>query len=326
VAKDQSRNINLVVPAVLLAALILSFYTPFPLINSDSVHGFEVMNGYYWTGKWNTTLLFNDNTHLLYEKFLTWWSPGQWMVPMFFIKVFHLKIGSALVLINFLCTSLGTIGYFLVFKKYGFDRSVIWISVTGILLSSPVLPGFYYYAGGESLNFMIFPWIIVMQNLLVRKFWKFIFPGLILFISFLCKLQMLIVVPPLLFLLVFTQKEDLNFGSRPRLRNYLPFFISVIPILLLIYFNFISSGDTPLHSIKQFSPNLVNFLFPLASPFISVYFFDTLHYFLFRNSILGGAYLFIMSVILILCMGHAVRHFSEYEPVKKKYIFLVFIL
>src|SRR5450755_5049171 len=101
---------------------------------------------------------------------------------------------------------------------------------------------------------MIFPWIIMAQKLLVQRVWKFIFPGLILFIAFICKLQMLIVVPPLLFLLIFIQKEDLIFGfiknKRFRFRetvlsNYLPLFLSVVPVILFIYFSFIFNRTTP---------------------------------------------------------------------------------
>ncbi len=335
-ARDQNGNTKLLLLTILLVVLIFTFYTPFPLINSDSMHGFEVMNGYYWTGKWNTTLQFNGNTHLLHEKFLTWWSPGQYLVPLFFIKAFHFKIGTALMFINFLSISLGTVGFFLVFKKYGFGRLTIWISIIGILLSSSVLPGYYDYAGGECLNFMIFPWIIVMQNLLVHKFWKFIFPGFILFISFLCKLQMLIVVPPLLFLLVFIQKEDLNFPImfKPfrfpellqRFKKYLPLFISVLPVILWIYFSFISNGDTPAHSTKQFSLSPENILFPIASPFTSIYFFDTIHYFLYPKTGLYVGYLFIISITVLLCPIYLAKHFNEYALDKKKYVFLVFML
>jgi hypothetical protein len=335
-AEQKPFNVKLIIFAILFIVLGFTLYTPFLLINSDSVHGFDVMNGYYWTGKWNTSLQYNPATHHLYEKFLTWWSPGQWMVPMFFVKVLHVKIGTALVIINFLCTSLGTIGYLLVFKKYGFDRLTIWISVIAILLSSSVLPGYYDYAGGECLNFMIFPWIILMQKLLVQKTWKYIFPGFILFVAFVCKLQMLIVVPPLLFFLVVIQKEDLNLPLirkpfrkailRQQLSDYIPLFVSVIPVILFIYFGFISEGDTPAHSIRQVSLSPVNLFFPVASPVTSVYFFDSVHYYLSSRPVLESSYLIVVSVLFIAALLYVIRRFSEYPLIKKKYIFLALIL
>lgn len=332
--RNQPINTKLILSVILLIVLIFTFYTRFPLINSDSVHGFEAMNGHYWTGKWNTTLQYNGNTHLLDEKFLTWWSPGQYLAPLLFIKLLHLPLGIAVVLVNFLSTLLGTTGYFLVFKKYGFGPLAIWVSVLLILLSSPVLPAYYDYAGGECLNFMIFPWIIVLQNLLVRKFWKYVFPGLILFVSFICKLQMLIVVPPLLFLLVFIQKEDLYFyrmqlrmpDIRGWTKKYLPLFISVVPILLWVYFGFVSIGVTPVHSIKQFSLSPVNILFPVASPVTSISFFDSLNYYLSQKAGLYAGYLFIISIVVIACVIYVARRLNSYTVEKRKYIFLVFIL
>jgi len=334
-ARDQNGYTKLVLPAILLVVLAFTFYTPYLLINSDSVHGFEAMNGSYWTGKWNTMLQFNESTRLLYEKFLTWWSPGQYLAPLLFMKLLHIQLGTSVVLVNFLSTLLGTIGFFFVFKRYGFDRLTIWISIIFILISSSVLAGYYNYNGGECLNFMIFPWIIMTQKLLVQRVWKFIFPGLILFIAFICKLQMLIVVPPLLFLLIFIQKEDLNFGfiknKRFRFRetvlsNYLPLFLSVVPVILFIYFSFIFNRSTPVQSVKHLSLNAVSVFFPVSSPVISIYVFDSLHYYLSAKPGAEGAYLFILSAILIVSLVWVVRHFRAYAELKRKYIFLALSL
>ena len=333
----ESFKIEILLATILLIVLIFTLYTPFPLINSDSVHGFEAMNGRYWTGKWNTYLVYNTTTHSLNEKFLTWWSPGQYLAPLFFMKFFHIQLGSSVVMVNFLSCLLGTIGFFFVFKKYGFNQLTTSLSVLMILLSSTVLTSFYNYNGGECLNFMIFPWIILMQNLFAHKYGRYIFPGVILFLAFLCKSQMLIVVPPLLFLLVFIQKGDLNFmflrkGSRrfPKfttlVSRFFPLFISVLPVMLLIYFRFISNGDTPVHSIKQLSISPENILFPVASPLISIYFFDSIHYLLYPRIYLYDAYLLGLSILLIAGLVYVIRNFGEYEPQKKKYIFLAFML
>ena len=93
----ESFKIEILLATILLIVLIFTLYTPFPLINSDSVHGFEAMNGRYWTGKWNTYLVYNTTTHSLNEKFLTWWSPGQYLAPLFFMKFFHIQLGSSVV-------------------------------------------------------------------------------------------------------------------------------------------------------------------------------------------------------------------------------------
>jgi hypothetical protein len=329
----QPVNTPVILSFILFAVLALSFYSPFPLVNSDSVHGFEAMNGYFWTGKWNTLLEWNNNTHQLSERFLTWWSPGQYMAPMVLMKILHVRLGTALTILDFLSALLGTMGYFYVFKRYGFGSLTIWISVALILLSGSQLTGYYDYDGGECLNFMFFPWIIVCQELLVKKGWRWLAPGIMLFIAFFCKLQMLIVVPPLLFLLVFIQKENLDNGHPfhvkelgQRLKNYIPLIVSVVPVILFIYFGFLTRGETPAHTSRPFSLNAVNIFFPTASPVTSVYLFESLNIYLTPRAFLNGFYLCAISLVVLVCGIAVIRKISTYDGPKRKYILLAFLL
>jgi hypothetical protein len=329
----QPVNTPVILCFILLVVLALSFYSPFPLVNSDSVHGFEAMNGYFWTGKWNTLLEWNNTTHQLTERFLTWWSPGQYMAPMILMKMLHIRLGTALTILDFLSALLGTIGYFYVFKRYGFGSGTIWISVVLILLSGSQLTGYYDYDGGECLNFMFFPWIIVFQELLVKKGWRWLAPGIMLFIAFFCKLQMLIVVPPLLFLLVLTQKEALDKGNPFRLtelgqkiKNYIPLIVSVIPVILFIYFGFLARGETPAHTSRPFSLSAVNIFFPTASPFTSIYLFESLNIYLTPRVWLNGLYLGAVSLVVLICGIAVIRKINAYDAQKRKYILLSFLL
>ncbi|MEO6960334.1 MAG: hypothetical protein ABIY90_00100 [Puia sp.] len=334
---SPTLNSKILLLTILSLVLLLTLYTPFQLINSDSVHGFEAMNGYYWTGKFNTFLFFNPDTQQLQERFLTWWSPGQYLAPLFFIKLFHLKIGTAVTLVNFLGTLLGTLGYFLVFRRYHFDSRTIWVSLLLILFSSSILQRYYLYDGGESLNFMVFPWIFVIQKWFVNRYGKWILPILVIFVSFICKLQMLIVVPLLIFLLIAANSEELNYffiWNKPfrklefkqSVSIYLPYIISGSLVCLLIYFGFIHRGATPADAMKHFSLNPVNFLFPIASPVTSVYFFDSVNAWLNSRPFLQNIYLLILSGGVLAAFIYFIKHFPENDFVKRKYNSIVLML
>ncbi len=120
---------------------------------------------------------------------------------------------------------------------------------------------------------MVFPWILVFQKLLVNKYLKYVIPGFILFISFVCKLQMLIVVPLLLFMLIAANSEDLNyffiwnkpFGMQDLKRTikiYIPYILSVSFVFFYLFW-FYFQRRKPANAVNHISLKPVNFLFPV---------------------------------------------------------------
>jgi len=306
---------------IIVVGAVLSVYTHFPVINSDSVSGFEAMNGYHWTGKFNTTLVYEPGTPVLQEHFLTWWSPGQYLAPWIFMKVFHLKLGGAIVLVNFICLVIGTIGFMLVFEKFGFSRVVNNISVILIMFSGVSLQRYYIYQGGESLNFIIFPWIILMQPLFKRKYGGFILPGVVVLAAFLFKLQLLIIVPPLIFLLIIIDMP------RKSLKDIIvaciPFAVSSLVAMGLIYWGFMSKGATPAVSTNHISFNPLNFLVPVASPLTSISLFGLVDDGLQTHSGLQVVYLLILSLIIAVIILRFVRDLPEDDEKRRKFKFMV---
>jgi len=309
---------------IILVGAVLSVYTHSPIINSDSVSGFEAMNGYHWTGKFNTTLVYEPGTPILQEHFLTWWSPGQYLAPWIFMKVFHLKLGGAVVLVNFICLVIGAIGFMLVFEKFGFSRVVNNISVALIMFSGVTLQRYYIYQGGESLNFVIFPWIILMQPLFKRKYGGFILPGVVVLAAFLFKLQLLIIVPPLIFLLIIMDLPQKSL--KDIIIACIPLAVSSLIAVGLIYWGFMSKGATPAASTNHISFNPLNFLVPVASPLTSISFFGLAYDGLHARMGLQVAYLLILSLVVAVIILRFVRDLPEDDEQRRKYKFMVGVL
>lgn len=323
---------------ILLVVLFFTFFTPYPLINSDSVSGFNALKGQQWTGRFNSYFVYDPTAHRFNIHFLTWWSPGQYVMPGILMRFFGLSLGHAVTLLNCLCLLLGTAGFALVYKRYRFPPMVIFLSILMILFSGTVLYRYYSYQGGESLNFLLFPWIIVAQDILFRRYLNFILPGLVVLLAFFFKLQLLIIVPPLLLLLYLARGNvwsDLPFLGRTgkippaalgRLAlGCLPVVTSIALAFGLIYRGFMALGSTPASASVHGSFHMLNVLVPFASPMTSFYAgeagFNMLHS-LTRQSL----YLFMCSLILLFLFFFILRDFRKADVLRKKYVFIAFCL
>jgi hypothetical protein len=330
------RNKKAIILSIILIAGAFTAYTHTQLINSDSVSGFEAMNGYAWTGKHNTTLAYVKGVPVLREYFLTWWSPGQYLGPELLTRVLHLPLGVAITLLNFICLVLGATGFFLVFDKYGFSRLANYLSIGLILFSGPVLQRYYTYQGGESLNFIIFPWIILMGPLFSRKYLNFLLPGAVVVISFFCKLQLLIIVPPLIFALIATnlQRFDPFFRGEASWRAikikdvvvFLPCAISIVAALALTYWGFVGKGVTPANALRHASLSPLSFLVPMASPLTSLSLGGSGYDFLNSRPGMQQVYLSALSAAMLLTVVFLMKDLRNDDERRAKYKLLTLFL
>lgn len=323
---------------ILLVVVFFTFFTPYQLINEDSVGGFDALKGQQWTGHFNSYFVYDPAAHRFHSHFLTWWSPGQYVMPGILMRFPGLSLGHAVTLLNCLCLLLGTIGFALVFRRYRFPPIVTFLSVLMILFSGTVLYRYYSYQGGESLNFLLFPWIIMAQDILFRRYLNFVLPGLVVLLAFFFKLQLLIIVPPLLLLLYLTREDvwsDLPFltkerklpaGSLSRLAlRCLPVAISIALAFMVIYKGFLSLGSTPASTGTRGSFKLLNVLVPFASPVTSFYAgeagFNMLH-----SETRQSLYLLLCSLILLVLLFFIVRDLPKAQMLRKQYVFISFCL
>jgi hypothetical protein len=93
------------------------------------------------------------------ESFMTWWTPGQYMVPGALTKA-HLDLGRAIFVTTALCVLSGLGGGYVLFSALGFDRRTAAASLCVIAAWRYVSVGFRTYTGGEILLFGFVPWAV----------------------------------------------------------------------------------------------------------------------------------------------------------------------
>src|SRR5271155_797612 len=107
-SKDNYYKIILWAIGILVLVLgVVLFIIP-PAAFTDPQQGFEVLQSMQHGGGFNN-LVAPDQGDISqnYTQFLTWWSPGQYMVPYVFQSVTGLNLGHGIALVTFLAECCG---------------------------------------------------------------------------------------------------------------------------------------------------------------------------------------------------------------------------
>src|ERR1700735_5003586 len=112
--------ILLVTGLVVLVIGIVLFFIP-PALFTDPSQGFQVLQSMQHGSGFNN-LVSPDQGDISqnYTQFLTWWSPGQYLVPYFFQLITGLNLAHGIVIATVLAEFLGLAGLYYFFKKIGF--------------------------------------------------------------------------------------------------------------------------------------------------------------------------------------------------------------
>ncbi len=259
---------------VFLFLLVLVWFSPYQIINSDSVTGFEALKGWETSGKFNCTIQPNpSNIAVFNTSFLAWWTPGQYLFPYFLQRLFYISLGHAITVLNFLSVFIGLIGFYKLFAFYRFPEKVIALSLLLILFSNTVLFRFISYQGGETLSFLFFPWLVYFYIKAKSKIGKAILAMFFLLLGFIAKSQLLIALIPLFYLIPLSA-YPINVKAPLQILKKLAADFSYLTIallisLLIIYFFFLSKGMTPAE-VSHFNPSLPDTFIPLASPVTAI--------------------------------------------------------
>src|SRR5438105_2221468 len=118
--------------AVLIMGIIL-FFIP-PALFPDPANGFQVLRSMHLGGGFNN-MVAPDQSDISqnYSEYLTWWSPGQYLVPYFFKLITALTMGKAIAITVTLCTLSGLAGFYCFFRKLGFSDMVSSVSLLLII-------------------------------------------------------------------------------------------------------------------------------------------------------------------------------------------------
>jgi hypothetical protein len=93
--------------------------------------------------------------------FVAWWSPGQYLVPGFFLAL-GFDLGQSITLTVALCSVLGLVGLHFLYRSWGFPPLSIAITLLVLAGSRLFSHQFAYYGGGEIILFALTPWFLLL--------------------------------------------------------------------------------------------------------------------------------------------------------------------
>jgi hypothetical protein len=159
------RYLPLLVPIILfLGSQYIS-----PLIFIDSSMGFLALRSMLEGGAFNSITV-ADPANIANDVaiFLTWWSPGQYLVPGSFIWL-GTSYGLAVSLTTLIATLIGVAGWIQVARSFAVSSFVLFVFVLGLNTFPYVTHPFLMYWGGELLLFAAAPWSLYAMRWAANK-------------------------------------------------------------------------------------------------------------------------------------------------------------
>lgn len=316
--KVRAANIILAIVVLLTILLgILILINP-PCLFPDPSHGFQVMRSMQLGGPFNTFISPNQdditqNTSL----YLTWWSPGQYLVPLFFQSALGLNTGHATALAILLFEISGIFGFYCFFKKIGFTSLVAALSIVFIVCQQAFVLPFAFYNGGEVLLFGFEGWFLygcaaVGKPGLKMLFFVF-FSG---WLGFFFKSSFVwIYAAGLMCMWLRLSAIGAKLNVQKLLKNAAWIGVPALVALTCIYVFFLSKGTNPAAASSGLNISWLNFGFPIGSPVLSGFSVDDLaHGLLYHpvGSLLSPAYALIVlalsALISLALIGTIMRY------------------
>ena len=262
---------------VTLIAGVLSFMAP-PAIFPDPSWGFQTMRSMEMGGGFNQ-LVGPDQGDIAkdYGFFLTWWSPGQYLLPYLFKNLLSLNTGQAAAVTSAFCEITGLLGFFAFFKKVGFTPVLAATSIAFIACQQFYYIPYAFYNGGEVLMFAYAGWFLYG----CFSFKRISIPMLLFvlaagWLGFFSKSSMMLVYASGLFCMWINMsppRKDYAVWIKNGLAIGIPFAVAVG----CIYLFFLSKGQNPA-SGGEGGWRIIweTFTFPLASPLLAGFSVDDL--------------------------------------------------
>ncbi len=273
--KNLSKPLlSFIILLTIILGVILMLYPPalFP----DPSWGLQVLRSMQKGGGFNMLPVPDTNDiSKSSAEFLSWWSPGQYLVPYLFIALFKLSVGRALALTVTLCSLTGLAGFYVCFKKLGFSPVIIALSIAFIACQQAYIIPYSFYNGGEILLFAFAGWFLYGCAYFNKASkWMAVFIFFSGITGFFCKSSFLwIYFSGLLYLWIrVSNSKKLAVWLINALITGVPAVIS----LVIIYIGYLSRGSNPASSNLGLKLAWETFCFPLASPLLAGFSVDDL--------------------------------------------------
>ena len=133
---ENPQKILLVLCTLFIITAVGLIFAPL-VLSTDSLYGFLVYKGSLCTQSFNTLANVSPvNINRFDKAFISWWSPGQWMLPASLNYFFGINLGHASIIITILANFTGLAGYSKLFKYFKFSQVITALSLLIILCSS----------------------------------------------------------------------------------------------------------------------------------------------------------------------------------------------
>lgn len=127
----------------------------------DSAYGFIVLRSMMAGGPFNYVPTPDpENIANNIETFLTWWSPGQYLVPGIFIRI-GANYGLAISLTTLLATLAGVLGWLRFAGSFDVSCFVLTLFAAGLVTFRYATVPFTAYGGGDTILVGLLPWVLV---------------------------------------------------------------------------------------------------------------------------------------------------------------------
>jgi hypothetical protein len=225
--------------------LLLIYFTLLLLFGSttfaDALRGYETLFQYNELGIWNN-LSYPADIGSDFHYFVSWWSPGQWLLPYLIIKITGIASFQTIQTIIIIPSLLICVfGYTLLFKKLGFSSLTRWIAMLCIVSNQLFYWQTLMYYGGDLLLLALFPFFILLIIEEKKKtiWWYFSF-STVLILGLLAKNTFVIlIICALIFML---SRKGIK---QTKLKFHI--IVSAISTMLIVLFYFLHLkwGETP---------------------------------------------------------------------------------
>jgi hypothetical protein len=280
--KNNSNRIILGIVSliVLVMGLVLIFIPPalFP----DPANGFNVLRCMNLGGSFNVfTAPDQSDISQNYDEFITWWSPGQYLVPYFFRLIGGLNMGHAVAVTVAAAQVFGLLGFYKFFKKIGFTPLIATLSLVFIICQLAFVVPYVFYNGGEVLLFAFEGWFLCGCISLQKPDWKLVlYVFLSGWIGFFCKSSFLwIYAAGLCCLWIRLSSGSVIEWIKKGVWIGVPAGLSLAGIFVL----FLSKGQSPASVSKGIKLTAETFSFPLSTPLLSGFSLDDFFHGLIYN-------------------------------------------
>lgn len=315
---SQNKSYTYVLVIIGLAVLamgVLLIFIP-PALFPDPANGFQVLRSMKLGGAFNMlTAPDQDDISQSYTEFMTWWSPGQYLVPYFFKLSTHVNLGQAAAITVMLAQLTGLAGFYAFFRKAGFSPLVTTLSILFIVCQLAFFVPYVFYNGGEVLLFAFEGWFLYGCIALQKTDWKLVlFVLLSGWMGFFFKSSFIWIYCAGLCCL-WVRLSTGSKGAVEWIKRGLPIAIPAAVSLAAIYFFFLSKGQSPASVSKGLKLSTETFTFPLSTPILSGFSLDDFFHGLIYNF---GHPMFSHPVAIVILIVLAILSFALIMTIIRK--------